>query len=59
MNKCQFCEKLFSTISNLNTHQKTAKYCINNRNNIIIEEYKCYCEKIFNCKKNFNRHKKS
>ena len=59
MNKCQYCEKLFSTISNLNTHQKTAKYCINIRNNVIIEEYKCYCEKKFNCKKNYTRHKKS
>ena len=59
MNKCQYCEKLFSTISNLNTHQKTAKYCMNIRNNIIIEEYKCYCEKKFNCKKNYTRHKKT
>jgi tRNA-binding EMAP/Myf-like protein len=59
MNQCQYCEKIFSTKSNLSNHQKTAKFCINKRQNIIIEEFKCYCEKIFHCKKNFNRHKKT
>ena len=61
MNNCQYCEKIFSTKSNLYNHQKTAKYCLEKRKNIVIvsEEYKCYCEKIFNCKRTFNRHKKS
>lgn len=61
MNKCEYCEKLFSTKSNLYNHQKSALYCLEKRKNIIIvnEKHKCYCEKIFNCERTFNRHKKS
>jgi len=58
MNKCEYCEKLFSTKSNLTNHHKTAKYCIDKRKNAEIDEYKCCCEKIFTSKKNFDRHKK-
>ena len=57
MNKCQYCEKIFSTKSNLYTHQKTAKFCLNKRN-IINENYKCDCKKKFTTKIAFDRHKK-
>jgi len=57
MNKCEYCETLFSTKSNLCNHQKTAKFCLNKRK-IINEEYKCSCQKIFTTKITFDRHKK-
>jgi len=59
MNKCEYCEKLFSTKSNLTNHHKTAKYCIDKRKNGNINEYKCCCETIFTSKKNLDRHKKT
>ena len=56
MNQCQYCEKIFSSKSNLSNHQKTAKFCLNKRN-IINEEYKCICKKNFTTKIVFDRHK--
>ena len=39
---CQYCEHKFSTISNLNFHQKTAKFCLKLRNELELkEEYQC------------------
>ena len=57
--KCQYCQKIFSQKSNLNTHLKTAKKCILNRNlsqeNII--NFNCdYCNKNFTQKINLNIH---
>ena len=51
MNNCEFCEKSFSSKSNLYNHQKTAKYCLDKQKNSIIKEYKCCCEKIFTTKR--------
>lgn len=43
--KCEYCNKSFSTKSNLNTHKKTSKSCMNNIEKL---EYKCeYCNKNF------------
>jgi len=56
MNKCEYCEKSFSTKSNLINHKKTAKYCLNKQQKNIIKEYKCCCQKIFNTKIIFERH---
>jgi hypothetical protein len=58
MNKCEYCEKSFSTKSNLINHQKTAKYCLNKQQKNIIKEYKCCCQKIFTTKIIFERHNK-
>jgi len=57
MNKCEYCQKLFSTKSNLSYHQKTAKYCLEKRETE-YKEYKCSCEKNFTTKINYDRHKK-
>jgi hypothetical protein len=57
MNTCEYCQKSFSTKSNLQNHQKTAKYCLDKRK-ICNKEYKCNCEKIFTTKINFERHNK-
>ena len=57
MNKCQYCEKIFSSKSNLSNHQKTAKFCLSKRN-IINDDYNCVCKKKFTTKLAFDRHKK-
>jgi hypothetical protein len=61
--KCEYCNKNFKTNGILNTHQKTAKYCLIQRglvkeeNYVIIEEYSCdYCDKILTTKGNLSRH---
>lgn len=62
---CQYCNKTFSSLSNLNFHIKTAKYCLKIRNNSeiiqnndkLIEEFKCdYCDDIFFRKYILNKH---
>jgi len=58
MNECEYCEKNFSTKSNLTHHQKTAKLCLEKQN--IISDFKCIeCLKTFNSKYNLERHKKT
>lgn len=55
--KCDFCNKEFKSISSLNYHQRTAKYCLEIQGKDIGEEYKCeYCEKIFSTKYSLNCH---
>ena len=44
---CQYCEKLLNSISSLNHHQRTAKYCLKIRN----EKCKFFCE---GCKKEYS-----
>jgi len=57
--KCKFCKNNFSTKSSLNTHQRTAKYCLKIRN-ISVEKYHCEsCRKSFSTLTNLNRHQKS
>uniref|UniRef100_A0A6C0CYP1 C2H2-type domain-containing protein n=1 Tax=viral metagenome TaxID=1070528 RepID=A0A6C0CYP1_9ZZZZ len=60
---CEYCKKNFKTKSILNTHQKTAKYCLIKRgiieenNSIIIEDYQCeYCNKSLTTKYTLNAH---
>ncbi len=53
---CEFCNNTYQTISNLNHHKKTAKFCIdlqNNTNNV----FKCKeCKKEFTMQKYLNQH---
>jgi hypothetical protein len=56
---CEFCNKTFKSISNLNLHKKTAKYCLdsrqNNENKLNI--FTCnYCKNNFNRKTHLERH---
>jgi chromosome segregation ATPase len=56
MFKCQYCQKDFSTKTNLNKHQKTTQYCLDIQQKE-SDSFKCdYCNKEFNLKANFNRH---
>ena len=63
--KCDYCDTSFSTKSILNTHQKTAKYCISKRQiskqldneSIEIEKFICkFCDKILTSKHRLNTH---
>ena len=54
--ECQYCKSLFSNKTNLNNHQKTAKYCLDIRNVKVIE-YPCKnCGRKFSTESNMNRH---
>lgn len=61
---CNFCNKTFSSQTNLSVHQKTAKYCLNIQNTLKpteghspIIEYKCtYCDKVLTTNTNLKAH---
>lgn len=59
MNNCEYCNKSFSTKSNLSNHKKTAKYCLIKQKKNITNEYKCVCSKSFISNKVFNKHKET
>jgi hypothetical protein len=53
--KCEYCLKFFCSISSLNNHQKTARYCLSLRN-IKSEEFICeFCKQNFYNKKEKER----
>ena len=59
--ECKFCHKTYSSISSLNYHQKTAKYClkIQQKDNEEIKRitFDCeYCNKQFSSKQRLNFH---
>jgi len=57
--ECQFCKNIFSTKTNLNSHQKTAKYCLKIQGIEVEKKYECkWCNKLFTIFSNFERHKK-
>jgi len=54
--ECQFCKKIFSSISSLNNHKITAKYCLKIQGNI-ISKYECeFCNKSFTKKSGLKTH---
>lgn len=56
MLKCNFCDKTFSTKSNLNAHLKNTKKCISNRN-IDTKTFNCtFCDKDFSSKQKLTLH---
>ena len=57
--ECEYCQKTFTSKVSLNKHQKTAKYCLNKRSNI-IEDIECkYCSKKFARQDNLVRHQRN
>ncbi len=60
---CEFCNKSYKTLSSLNNHKKTAKFCLNLQKEskpneeMIIKILKCnYCNKEFTSKFVLNNH---
>lgn len=57
---CEFCNKTFSSISSLNYHKETAKYCLKIQGKDIkdvLDQYKCKnCSSLFTNKYNLNHH---
>ena len=59
---CEYCNKEYKTISNLNHHKKTAKFCLELQKNTNIESvniqtYNCeYCNKDFTVKNHLQNH---
>jgi hypothetical protein len=55
--ECQYCKNTFSTKTSLNNHQKSAKYCLKLRGNVVKYKYKCdSCSMTFHKIFNLNRH---
>ena len=58
--KCEFCNKDYKNISNLNNHKKTAQFCIKiqNGNSNINSNFNCeFCNKKLSSKFRLNSHK--
>lgn len=58
---CNYCKKSYSSLSALNYHQKSAKFCLDiqkkNNQNETNENFICeYCNKTFTVKVNFKAH---
>jgi hypothetical protein len=57
--ECEFCKNTFSTKTSLNSHQKTAKYCLKLRDIKVEKINKCDgCGKIFSRSYHLQRHQK-
>ena len=55
--ECPFCKNTFSSKTNLNHHQKNAKYCLQLRGQNIQDKYKCTaCTKVFSRSYELKRH---
>ena len=58
--ECIFCKKIFSTLSSLNYHKTTAKYCLKIQGKDDIANFKCeLCNKTFTSKNNLALHSKN
>jgi len=54
---CEFCNNQFSTLSALNNHKNTAKYCLIIQNKDPKSNFKCrYCDKKFTSKYGMSNH---
>ena len=62
--ECKFCNKTFSSVSSLNYHQKTAKYCLKIQQKtdeeVIKISFDCeYCKKEYPSKQRLKAHKEN
>ena len=56
-NICSYCNKKFSSKSNLKNHNLKAKYCLKKRNETQNNNYNCEgCLKKFTSKQNLDNH---
>lgn len=63
MFECDFCKKTYTTVSSLNLHQKTAKFCIKIQKEKNIQHHQSvfncdFCKKEFSIKVNYENHLK-
>ena len=57
---CNFCKKTFSSLSSLNNHKLTAKYCLKIQGKNLVDNFKCdKCNKIFTVKNTLITHTKT
>ena len=55
--ECVYCGSILKTISSLNQHQKSAKYCLVKQNKPIMQEYTCcFCSTEFTSKSSLHKH---
>ena len=55
--ECEHCGAILKTLSSLNQHQKTAKYCLAKQNKPINTEYTCcFCNAEFTLKSSLHKH---
>ena len=58
--ECNFCNKVFSSKSSLNTHQRNTKYCLKLQGNIKENNFECnFCNKKFTSKQYLSIHTNS
>ncbi len=61
MPTCEFCDKQYSSVSNLNKHQKESKFCLDiqfqTNPDVIRDRFKCYkCDKILSSNRRLEYH---
>lgn len=56
MFNCEFCSKILRSISSLNHHQKTTKYCLTIQNKVNDNFICLYCENTFTTKQTLSKH---
>jgi len=58
--ECEFCKKILSSLTSLNTHKATTKYCLKIQNKNLAENFKCTdCNKTFTTKNTLLLHIKN
>lgn len=54
--ECKYCNQVMKTLSSLNHHQKTAKYCLAKQNKVIDEHVCIFCGSGFTLKSSLHKH---